>query len=275
MRKKICFLLSALTLLAVGLSGCGSSQPSASDSASSSDGALSKSEWVGMLGEQFGYDAYESTEDIYSDVGSSNAYYDEIQACAEWEILPETSEFQPDAGATWEYAIETSVRAIGIDRLNSSTLGVEVSEDNLVDFFTSYIANVDDSTLSLGLAETDAELILSYAYDYASNLTLEEKIEYTCNDGVYETGSDGLVRDSDGVTAAVTDGSSYSEGDIIYVQPSEENAAYAVKVSSVDGDEITYEAADMEDVFEELQVTGTFEGTRSSTWKRRRASTSA
>ncbi len=261
MRKKICVLLSALTLLAVGLSGCGSSQSSTSDSASSSDGALSKSEWVGMLGEQFGYDAYESTEDFYSDVDSSNAYYDEIQACAEWEILPETSEFQPDAGATWEYAIETSVRAIGIDRLNSSTLGVEVSEENLVDFFTSYIASVDDSTLSLGLTETDAELILSYAYDYASNLTLEEKIEYTYNEDVYETTSDGLELGSDGVTATVTDGSSYSEGDIIYVQTSEENAAYAVKVNSVDGDEITYEAADMEDVFEELQVTGTFEGT--------------
>ncbi|MCD8198540.1 MAG: Ig-like domain-containing protein [Lachnospiraceae bacterium] len=261
MNRKLCVLLSVLILCVAGLAGCGSSGSSTSDSVSSSDGTLSKSEWVGMLGDKFGYDEYESTEDIFSDVSSSNSYYDQIQACAEWSILPETSQFQPDDSATWQYAIETSVRAIGIDKLNNSDVGVTVTEDNLVDFFTAYIANVDDSSLSLGLSETDAELILGYAYDYGMNLTLVEKVEYTYNEDVYETDANSITLDSDGVTATITDGSSYTEGDIIYVEPSEENAAYAIKVNSVNGDEITYETAGMEDVYEELQITGTFEGT--------------
>ncbi len=263
MKKKLCFLLSILALLAVTLSACGSSssnEESTNESASTSGGALSKAAWVGMLGDKFGYDAYESTENIFSDVDSSNAYYDEIQSCAEWQILTETSEFLPDAGITWLYAIETSVRAIGIDKLNKSDVGEVVSEDNLVEFFTTHIANVDESTLSADLSETDAETILNYAYAYAMNLTLVQSVEYTCNEGVYETDAENITLSIDGETATINDGSSYSEGDVIYVHPSDENAAYAVRVTSVDDDTITYEEAGMEDVFEELQVTGTYEG---------------
>ena len=52
--------------------------------------AISKGEWIGLLGDKFGYNSYEAAEDFYSDVDSGYEYYDEIQACAEWEILPKT-----------------------------------------------------------------------------------------------------------------------------------------------------------------------------------------
>lgn len=114
MKKRIIPLLSLLFLIAVSLCGCGNS-----DNAKTGEG-LTKSEWIGLLGNKFGYNAYENTEDFYSDVGYGDDHYNEIQACAEWEILPETDTFHPKEKATWKYAIETSVRAIGIDKLNCS-----------------------------------------------------------------------------------------------------------------------------------------------------------
>ena len=114
MRKRIVFLLSVMLLLATILCGCQKSSET-----TEMGGSLTKREWAGLLGDKFGYNTYENTQDFYSDVSSDSAYYNEIQACAEWAILPEKGTFQPDDQATWRYAIETSVRAIGIEKLNN------------------------------------------------------------------------------------------------------------------------------------------------------------
>ncbi len=260
MKRKAFFLLFVL-ILGFLISSC------AGDSGESEGGdgnaAISKGEWIGLLGDKFGYNSYEAAEDFYSDVDSGYEYYDEIQACAEWEILPEDSELHPDEGATWKYAVETSVRAIGLDKLNKSDAGMEVTEENLVDFFTQNIADIssgdaDAGDLDMELSRTDAELILGYAYSYACDLTLPQRLEYTYNEGVTEVSAGDITPNGDGGTATVHNGE-YAPGDIVYIAPSEESPAYALRVNSVENDQITYEAAGMEDVYEELQVSGTFE----------------
>lgn len=256
MRRLRISLLSLMLVLTVMLCGCQNHSES-----SETDGKLTKSEWAGLLGEKFGYQRFEAVEDFYSDVSSESEYYDEIQACAEWEVFPEKGSFYPDAAATWQYAIETAVRAIGMDRLNHSEAGMEVTEDNLVEFFTSEIASVDTSDLDIGLSKEDAALILTYAYDYAANIRLMERMEYTYLDGVKEAGADAITLNGDGVTATVNDGVSYQAGDVIFVQPTEGSAAYAVRVASADGSQITYETAGIEDVYEKIQVSGTYEAT--------------
>lgn len=255
MKKRIIPLLSILCLVVAFLSGCGNS-----DSVGTG-GGLTKSEWTGLLGDKFGYNTYEAAGDIYSDVSDEDAYYDEIQACAEWAILPEKGSFHPNEKATWQYAIETSVRAIGIDKLNHSDMGMEVTEDNLVSFFTSNIADVGEETLNMEVSDTDAALILEYAYNYAVNLKLAQRMDYIYNEDVKEAKPEEITLKGDGTTAMVSGGSSYQTGDVIYVKPSESSAAYAVRVNSVEGDEITYEQAGMEDIYQELQITGTYEAT--------------
>lgn len=254
MKKKILPVALLLTVLCGMLYGCGSKDDAA-------DRGLSKSEWVGQLGGKFGYNAYESTVDLYSDVNNSNEYYDQIQACAEWDILPEKDAFHPDDKATWEYAIESAVRAIGIEKLNKSDVGVEVTEDNLIDFFTSEIANVDAGNLDSEVTKEDAAIILDYAYRYAMDLTLVESINYVYNEGVTEVEAEDITLKGDGTTAMVRGENSYQAGDMIYVKPSEESAAYAVRINSVEGNEVTYEPVGMEDIYQELQITGTFEAT--------------
>lgn len=255
MKKRRISLFSLLLLVAVLLSGCGNSGNT------QSGGGLTKSEWTGLLGDKFGYNTCESTENFYSDVSSGDDYYNEIQACAEWKILPETGSFHPEEKATWKYAVETSVRAIGIDKLNNSDAGVEVTENNLVDFFTSKIAVVDAKDLDVEVSETDAALILEYAYNYAMNLKLAEKMDYVYNEDVKEAEAEEITLKGDGTTAIVHRENSYQAGDVIYVKPSANSAAYAVRVNSAAGDEITYEQAGMEDVYQELQITGTYEAT--------------
>lgn len=256
MRKRIVFLLSVILLLATILCGCQKSSET-----TEMGGSLTKREWAGLLGDKFGYNTYENTQDFYSDVSSDSAYYNEIQACAEWAILPEKGTFQPDDQATWRYAIETSVRAIGIEKLNNCDVGMEITEDNLIDFFVNKIANVDTAVLDTSLTMDDSVLILSYAYNYAVDLILPQKFDYTYNEGVKEAEADSVTLKGDGVTAIVRDSTSYQAGDMIYIKPSEESPAYAVRVNAVSGNEITYEQVGMEDIYQEVQVSGTYEAT--------------
>lgn len=255
MKKRVIPLLAFLWLTVASLSGCGN------PGNAGTGGGLTKSEWIGLLGDKFGYNEYMNTEDIYSDVSGGDEYYDEIQACAEWEILPEKGSFYPKEKATWQYAIETSVRAIGMDKLNHSNAGMEVTEDNLVPFFTSSIADVGEEVMNMEVSDTDAALILEYAYNYAINLKLVERMDYVYNEDVREVESEEITLKGDGTTAVVNNDVSYQTGDVIYVKPSESSAAYAVRVNSVVGNEITYEQTGMEDIYQELQIIGTYEAT--------------
>lgn len=255
MRKKIIFLVSLLLLTTV-LCSCQKS-PDTKEAKEN----LTKSEWVGLLGNKFGYNAYENTNDFYSDVKADSDYYNEIQACAEWEVLTEKDTFYPKELATLQYAVQTSVRAIGIEKLNNADIGMEVTEDNLVEFFSNNIAHVDTEVLNQSLSKEEASMILAYAYNYATNLVLPQKIEYTYKESVKEAPAGAVTLKGDGVTAIVRDGASYKTGDIIYVESSEESAAYAIQVNSVSENQITYEQMGIEDVYEEIQVSGTYEAT--------------
>ena len=265
MKKGNCYITTVLLILICVLTGCGKTGGGGSDTSAAGSEKLSKGEWIGLLGDQFGYTDYETTDDYYSDVTSDYEYYDEIQACAEWKVLTEEKELHPEDTATWQYAIETSVRAIGIDKINKSDAGVEVNEDNLIDFFDEKIANIKagdngDNVLSAQLTTTDASLILKYAYDYANNLTLPQKLEYTYNEAVKEASEQDIQLDSNSNTGTIQAGS-YAEGDVIYVEATENAPASAIRINSIENNEFTYESVGMEDVYEELQVSGTFEGT--------------
>lgn len=242
-----------LILLVFAVTGCGKKEESVEE-------GITKGHWTGLLGDKFGYNESALQEDFYDDVDSSNEDYKEIQACAEWEILTENGSFHPEEKTNWRYAIETSVRAIGLEKLNAADVG-EVTENNLVDFFNYQIADIDGVSLDEELTEEEALLILSYAYDYAAGLTLPQKMECTFTENVKEAEADSIVLKGDGETAIISDGSVYESGDVIYVQPTDSSSAYAVKVSEVEGNEISYTPAAMEDVFEELKVSGTYSPT--------------
>lgn len=258
MKKQIKFIVLSLVLMFV-LAGCGGKEQEMADQGNggNADAALTKGEWIGMLGDYFGYDNPFSDTAVYSDVSSGNAYYPQIQACSEWGVITEQGTFGPDGEATWEYAICTAVRAVGTERIISA--GLSVSEDSLVDFFGGNIANIESVDLGSVITAGDGEMVLEYAREYMYGLEPVERYEYTYNEDVYEAGPEDISFYGDGVTAVVNNGASYQSGDVIYLAPTLVNTASAIRVTGVGGNEITYAAAEMEDVYSELQISGSYD----------------
>ena len=255
--KKYLKLILALIALSTCLVGCGdSSQEVVSNS--TGNGNLTKGEWIGLLGEGFGYNQPNGETAIYSDVEANYEFYDQIQACAEWEVINEQGTFQPDEEASWDYALQTAVRAIGVDNIENA--GKSIDENALVSFFGQNIADVSTIDLNAGITLADAEQLITYALDYRYDLSPIERFDYTYNEGVYEVAADAITLRGDGMTAIVRDGTVYHAGDIIYVEPSQNSTAYALRVTEVSENEISYVLAGMEDVYSELHVSGTYEG---------------
>lgn len=138
MKKHLSFILTFL-IMSVILSGCGKQDQNAV-STEIEGGNLTKGQWIGMLGEGFGYDQPFNESAVYSDVNTDHEYFNQIQACAEWEVITETGTFGPDQEVTWDYVIQTAVRAIGLDNLESA--GIVVDETALNEFFAQNVADI-------------------------------------------------------------------------------------------------------------------------------------
>lgn len=255
--KKHLQLILTLIAMSVCLAGCGN-QARETESGNIGNGNLTKGEWIGMLGEGFGYTQPYGEDSIYSDVTADHEYFDQIQACAEWEVISEQGSFQPDQEVSWDYAIQTAVRAIGVDNIESA--GISIDENELASFFGQNIADISAIDPDAGITSADAEQLLVYAMDYRYNLSPIERFDYTYNEGVYEVAADAVTLRGDGMTALVRDSSAYSAGDIIYVEPSADSTAYAIRVTDVSENEISYVPAGMEDVYSELHISGTYDG---------------
>lgn len=255
MKKYIIMLVSTL-VLSIMLIGCGSQNTS--EEKDENTAFLTKAQWIGILGEGFGYEQAIEEKEYFSDVSAENPYYNQIQACKEWDIIKENDIFNPDEKATWAYVIETAVRAIGIENINSSTEEKLLNEENLVDFFKSNIANIGVENLNLVPTKDEALQVLGYSYHYYLELEPENKYEVTYNKDVYEVDASVVQLKGDGYTALISDGTVYNPGDILYVQPTETTGAYAIKVTTCNENVLNYETVGMDAVFEELTISGSY-----------------
>lgn len=245
-----------LLVAATALAGCGKGD----DRAASGKGAgapLSRAEYIGMLGEGFGYDTYISETDIFSDVSSDNEYYPEIQAAAEWEIVDGNGSFEPDKAATLEFALEAAVRAIGTEDIEAS--GAEIDRDNLAGFYAGNIAQADLSDADASIDVEMARQIIEYARNYDLNLTLPQVVEIELAEGVKTAGM-GIRINADGATGVLDVNAGYAVGDIVYLDATDTSLARAVKITGIEGQTFTFEDAPLEDTYASLNIQGTFQG---------------
>ncbi len=250
-------LLGVLFLsVAAALTGCGKKDSEAA-SGKSLEGKLSRAEYIGMLGECFGYDTYVAEEDIFQDVSSANAYYPEIQAAAEWQVIDSSERFEPDEEASLQFALESAVRAVGTEDIAAS--GAVIDLNNLAEFYVSNIARID---LGNGEASIDADTarqILAYARDYDFNLLLPQVTEMEFAEGVKQAGT-GVRLHADGATGILPPDEDVSVGDILYLDATDTSLARAVKITGIEGQTFTYEEAPIEDTYTYLNIQGTFQG---------------
>lgn len=251
-RVLLCALLS---FLAVALTGCGGEDGVAA-SGRSTDGELSRAEYIGMLGDSFGYDNCLSETDLFQDVSSDNAYYPEIQAAAEWQIIDSGDAFEPDKPATIGFALESAVRAVGTDDIAASGAAIDLS--SLADFYVSNIAQIDLSNADAAIDADTARQIIDCAKEYDHNLVLPQITEMEFVEGV-KTAGVGVRLNADGATG-VLPADQYSVGDIIYIDATDTSLARAVKVTGIQGDTFTFEEAPVDETYAYLNIQGSFPG---------------
>ncbi len=252
-------ILVAVSLLVLGLmAGCGKTEPTGKSTPDSASKGLTRAEYIGMLGESFGLDNYVSAEQLIPDVPSSNQYYNFIQAGAEWDVIDKGRNLEPESAATLAFATETAVRAIGIDKLEAS--GATVDKSKLTDFYVSNIAALDTSDVNGSVSESIAEEIIKYAKVYRQNLVLPQKVDIEYKPGVKESNKTALLN-ADRVSGVLTNASEFAVGDIVYWDAKIDGISYAARITSIDGDRFTCEAVSPEEVYGNVSISGTFDGT--------------
>ncbi|MCM1221653.1 MAG: hypothetical protein NC548_44960 [Lachnospiraceae bacterium] len=250
-------LLCVLTFLfAAVLTGCGK-DGNVAVSGKSTDSRLSRAEYIGMLGDSFGYDTYASEADIFTDVSSDNEYYSEIQAAAEWQVIDSDGTFEPDGAASISFALESAVRAIGTDDIVASGVGIDVN--NLADFYVSNIAQIDLSDANASVSADIARQIIDYAKSYDYNLVLPQITEMELAEGVKTAGM-GIRLNADGATGVLSGNEGYSVGDIVYLDATDTSLARAIKITGIEGEVFTFEEASVEETYAYLNIQGTFQG---------------
>lgn len=218
---------------------------------------LSRADYIGLLGNKFGYDSYISDRAIFTDVKESDNNYAQIQACSEWGIIEKTGEFKPNDEVTLEYALKSVVKALDLDDIADGQAAVK--DDELVSFYTNNIAKIDTSNLESALDKNVAEQIIQYALDYRNDIELPQKYEYELESNVKEAKGD-IFLNYDKTTGYFVKGADYKVGDIVYLEAKEAGAPIAVKIKSVDGNTFTYEAPEIQEVYSSLNISGTYAG---------------
>lgn len=239
-------------LILLGLTGCGSARAGRS-------GEVKREEYIGMLGAAFGYDSFISEADRFTDVSTENEYYSEIQAASEWGVIGEGGEFYPNDAASIGFALETAVRAIGIDKISAS--GTAINENALADFYVTNIASIDLEDPDAPLTSDTAVQVLEYARKYKDNLVLPQTVDYEFADAVKPAESGMILTpDGDAVILAYGDTTDYAVGDIIYFDETADGYARAMKVLTINENRLEVEDASVEETFQHISISGTFAG---------------
>lgn len=269
MKKKFNMVLSLLLILTFVLTGCGqnagnaekanadiadSPQESANSQAPEleEDAKLSKAQWAWMISKQFGYsEGEEEHEAYYSDVLPSDDYYNEIQLCKAFAVFADEGTFAPDTLVSWNYALESAVRAIGIEKL-------QVSEGELVNYYTQNIADVSEKNMDDAITVADAALILDYAYEYNAEVEIPQEYSVQYNESVYEVSVADVTIKGDGETAVINTNETYNVGDTLCAVEEDGGAAFAITITEINGTEIKYIPTGFTNVYKEFRISGTY-----------------
>ncbi len=218
---------------------------------------LTRAEWINEITNTFGLEECYDTNPIFSDVQNDNKFFEQIQSCAEWKIIEGEGLFNPDKRADVDFAIITSIKAIGLDKIEKSVNGIKLdTNEAIIKYFNdnSSMKYISGSALYKDVA---ADIIQNMSRIYRDlGMKQYQDIKYT--QSVIEMNDQNVSFSADGETAVVKD-VQVKMGDIIVVEPSANipSGKYA-KVTSVDGNKIEYVEPELEEILEHVTIYGTY-----------------
>lgn len=220
---------------------------------------ITKGDFAEILANEFNYSSIQTGVDEYSDVKADNKHYDAIQACVACNAFVGGGEFGAEQTATMQFAVESAIRAIGVDSISCADSTFSI--DKMADYFNSNIAQIDLSGLSKAVTNEEAKQIIQCALDYKRTIELPQVVDIKLAEGVKEDTEINFTGNGTTGEFGQYSQNDYEVGDIIYIPATANNESKAVKVNSVSGADFTYEEiSEITDVFEELTVTGTYDG---------------
>lgn len=220
---------------------------------------LTRGEWINKVAQVFQMnECYDNTQ-RYDDVSRDSEYFNAIQACAEWKIIDDEKNFCPDERANVDFAIITAVKAVGIDKISKSKDGKKLNNnDDIIDYFNdkcnvSYIPGSN-------LYEDTAQQIVTEISNLYASLELKQYQDVKYTDSVKMANENDIVFSADGETAKIKKDNSYKVGDIITIEPTSTypKGKYA-KVTSVKDDSIKYTEPTLEEMYDHVIASGTYQ----------------
>lgn len=256
---KSCLLL--LCCIVFLLSACGNDKNLASSPKVSEDvnqDNLTRGEYLALVGEYFGYDNYEATDDFFPDVSVDDEFYNYIQACAEWDVVQVDGNFHSEEEATMEFALATAVRAIGLDELQD--VDTNAGNQALAEYYINNIAQLDENGYGRkGITKSIARQVLQYALEYGNEIELPQYVDTEYAPGVKEANAK-IMLPLSGNTGVLYEGHGYQVEDIVYFEDTPMGYPRGIKITSITDEKFTFEDVSVEEVFSKLELFGTFDG---------------
>lgn len=160
----------------------------------SSEGSISRYEWVSMMSDKFNMVEYQNDTPYYVDVLPDNEYFATIQSAREWDVLDDSAYFEGDKKVVGEYAALTAMRAIGAYKVKIY-LGLSElpSDDQLIDLAISE-GLINKSELSKKISEKQATEMISSAYElYSGKMWVDDYYDYTYSEDVIEIDKEDVI----------------------------------------------------------------------------------
>ena len=124
MKKRIWSWILLTAMLVTALSGC--------SAGGSSDGKVTRGQWIRMLTLEFGMYTYDSEEPYYSDVDDESEYFAPVQIAGEWGILAGGKSFDPEKTATKGFIAETLADTMGLEGQAGTSVKAEGYDENKI-----------------------------------------------------------------------------------------------------------------------------------------------
>lgn len=86
-------------------------------SAHRTSSAISRFEWMQLLGDYFGINEPTQVKSMWSDIEKNSPYLKYIQAATEWDIISQEDEFHGEDAVTGSFMAKTALKAVGEDLL--------------------------------------------------------------------------------------------------------------------------------------------------------------
>lgn len=251
MKEKILAMLLVILGIANLLTcipGCGKKA-----STTAGDGEVSRAQWIQMLTDTFYIQDSDTEEPYFKDIDKSNELFGKIQACADIGIITVDKTFEENAAVSYKEATLNLINAIGQSTVNDYLKNdKELSEKELLDFAKNKISNnVSDKE---NITVSDAEQALKNAADVLNNKPFVERENIKYADDVIDLReAKDVVYDEE--TATIKDTSKIKEKSVIILPATEQYpSGLAKKVVSISGNSVKQEDAELEDVYDTLQV---------------------